>query len=183
MLALTWAGTRGVITLAAAFALPSTVPARDLLLFCAYLVVLVTLVGQGLTFAPVLRRLRLPGTDVTQALTRNQARVAAVEAGLSRLEALHVEDPRIDEVIGPLRRAAEIRHERYTDRAALLSAVEDQTLPPMDDRYQLALRARREMITAEREELLAWRDTGRLPYADLRVLERELDHEESLLPG
>ena len=36
---------------------------------------------------------------------------------------------------------------------------------------------------AEREELLAWRDGGRLPDADLRVLERELDHEESLLPG
>jgi monovalent cation/hydrogen antiporter len=183
VLALSWAGTRGVITLAAAFSLPTTIPARDLLLFCAYLVVLVTLVGQGLTFAPVLRRLHLPGSDVTRALTRNQARVAAVEAGLNRLDALQSADPLIDGVVGPLRRAAEIKHQRYTDRAALLSAVEDQTLPPADDRYELALRARREMITAEREELLAWRDTGRLPDADLRVLERELDHEESLLPG
>jgi monovalent cation/hydrogen antiporter len=183
LLALTWAGTRGVITLAAAFSLPTTIPARDLLLFCAYLVVLVTLVGQGLTFAPLLRRLHLPGTDVTQALTRNEARAAAVEAGLSRLDALQAADPRIQEVVGPLRRAAEIRHQRYTERVALLSAVEDETLPPADDRYQAALRARREMITAEREELLAWRDTGRLPDADLRVLERELDHEESLLPG
>jgi CPA1 family monovalent cation:H+ antiporter len=183
ILALTWAGTRGVITLAAAFSLPTTVPARDLLLFCTYLVVLVTLVGQGLTFAPLLRALRLPGTDVTQALTRNQARAAAVEAGLSRLEALQAEDPQVEAVVGPLRRAAEIRHQRYTARAELLSSVEDETLPPMDDRYQLALRARREMISAEREELLAWRDGGRLPDADLRVLERELDHEESLLPG
>jgi Na+/H+ antiporter len=183
VLALTWAGTRGVITLAAAFSLPTTIPARDLLLFCAYLVVLVTLVGQGLTFAPVLRRLHLPGTEVTQALTRNQARAAVVEAGLSRLEALQLEDARIEEVVGPLRRAAEARHLRYTQRVALLSSVEDQTLPPVDDRYQLAFRARREMISAEREELLAWRDTGRLPDADLRVLERELDHEESLLPG
>jgi monovalent cation/hydrogen antiporter len=183
VLALTWAGTRGVITLAAAFSLPTTIPARNLLLFCAYLVVLVTLVGQGLTFAPLLRRLQLPGTDVTQALTRNQARAAAVEAGLSRLEELEAADPRIGDVVGPLRRAAQIRHQRYTERVALLSAVEDETLPPMDDRYQAALRARREMIDAEREELLAWRDTGRLPDADLRVLERELDHEESLLPG
>jgi len=106
-----------------------------------------------------------------------------VEAGLNRLEALQAADPRIEEVVGPLRRAAEIRHQRYTERVALLSSVEDQTLPPMDDRYQLALRARREMISAEREELLAWRDAGQLPDADLRVLERELDHEESLLPG
>ena len=183
VLALTWAGTRGVITLAAAFSLPTTVPARVLLLFCAYLVVLVTLVGQGLTFAPLLHRLRLPGTDVTQALTRNQARAAVVEAGLSRLETLQEADPRIQEVVGPLRRAAEIRHQRYTERMALLSSVEDETLPPMDDQHELALRARREMIDAEREELLAWRDTGRLPDADLRVLQRELDHEESLLPG
>ncbi len=183
VLALSWAGSRGVITLAAAFSLPLTIPARDLLLFCAYLVVLVTLVGQGLTFAPLLRRLRLPGTDVTRALTRNQARAAAVEAGLARLDALQSSDPRLDGVVGPLRRAAEIRHQRYTERVALLSAVEDQTLPPADDRYEAALMARREMISAEREELLAWRDAGRLPDADLRVLERELDHEESLLPG
>jgi hypothetical protein len=39
------------------------------------------------------------------------------------------------------------------------------------------------MIGAERDELLAWRDSGRLPDADLRILERELDHEESVLPA
>ncbi len=63
ILALTWAGTRGVITLAAVFAIPLTLhngrpfPDRDLLLLCAYIVVLVTLVGQGLTFGPLVRRL------------------------------------------------------------------------------------------------------------------------------
>jgi CPA1 family monovalent cation:H+ antiporter len=41
---------------------------------------------------------------------------------------------------------------------------------------------RRQMIDAEREELLRWRDAGRLPDAGLRALERELDHEEGLLP-
>jgi monovalent cation/hydrogen antiporter len=183
LLALTWAGTRGVITLAAAFSLPTAIPARDLLLFCAYLVVIVTLVGQGLTFAPLLHRLRLPGAEVTRALTRNQARAAAVEAALARLEALQEADPRTAQILAPLRRAAETRQRRYTERIALLSSVEDETLPPVDDRYQAALRARREMISAEREELVAWRDAGRLPDADLRVLERELDHEESVLPG
>jgi hypothetical protein len=43
-------------------------------------------------------------------------------------------------------------------------------------------RLRRAMIDAERESLLDWRDSGRLPDASLRVLQRELDHEESLLP-
>jgi CPA1 family monovalent cation:H+ antiporter len=55
---LTWSGTRGVITLAAAHSPPLGLPQRDLLLYCAFLVVAVTLLGQGLTFAPLARRLR-----------------------------------------------------------------------------------------------------------------------------
>jgi CPA1 family monovalent cation:H+ antiporter len=182
LLALTWAGTRGVITLAAVFSLPDDFRQRDLVLFCAYLVVLVTLVGQGMTFAPLVRRLRLSGTEVAAALVRNQARAAAVQAGLERLAALREADPPLAEVIGPLERSAEARRRRYLDRAALLSSAEGDALP-VDDRYRAAVRARREMITAERDELLAWRDAGRLPDADLRILERELDHEESVLPA
>jgi CPA1 family monovalent cation:H+ antiporter len=164
------------------FSLPPTFPKRDLVLFCAYLVVLVTLVGQGMTFAPLVRRLKLSGTDVLQALVRNQARAAAVEAGLERLAALREADPSLAEVIGPLERSAEARRRRYLDRAALLSSAEGDSLP-VDDQYRAAVRARREMIGAERDELLAWRDAGRLPDADLRILERELDHEESVLPA
>lgn len=54
-------------------------------------------------------------------------------------------------------------------------------LPP-DGPSSLAVRVRREMIGAERSELLSWRDSGRLPDATMRVLERELDHEEGLPP-
>jgi CPA1 family monovalent cation:H+ antiporter len=39
------------------------------------------------------------------------------------------------------------------------------------------------MLAAEREELVSWRDLGQLSDADLRILERELDHEESILPS
>ena len=48
---------------------------------------------------------------------------------------------------------------------------------------EAALEARRAVIDAQREELLRWRDAGRLPDASLRVLERELDHEERIVPG
>ncbi|GAB3447159.1 Na+/H+ antiporter [Actinophytocola sediminis] len=181
LLALSWAGTRGVITLAAAYIVPVDVPNRDLLLFCAYLVVLVTLIGQGLTFAPLLRRLRIPGTDVARALTRNQARAAATGAALQRLDELVEEDPGLEPAVRPLRQTAELRLERYTDRVTELSSVEDDALP-VDTQYHRALMARREMLAAEREELLAWRDSGQLPDADLRILERELDHQESILP-
>jgi len=46
-----------------------------------------------------------------------------------------------------------------------------------------ALEARRAVIDAQREELLRWRDAGRLPDASLRILQRELDHEERIFPG
>ncbi|HKT02821.1 MAG TPA: sodium:proton antiporter, partial [Rugosimonospora sp.] len=70
---------------------------------------------------------------------------------------------------------------RYADRVARLAATEDEALP-VDDDYGTALRVRREMIAAEREELVARRDAGRLSDTDLRILESELDHEESVLP-
>jgi CPA1 family monovalent cation:H+ antiporter len=90
--ALWWAGTRGVITLATAFALPLDFPARDLLLFCAFVVVLVTLVGQGLTFAPLLGCLGLR-TDVHEASWRRaEAQAAAFGAALERLDELAGDD-------------------------------------------------------------------------------------------
>jgi CPA1 family monovalent cation:H+ antiporter len=175
-----------VITLAAAFSLPLTLgdhrfPSRDLLLFCAYLVVVVTLVGQGLTFGPLVRRLGFASPELEEALLRNQARLAAIEASLARLQELVAEGGQPEDTVTVLRRMTEIRRKRYADRVALLSAVEDDVLP-QDDRRDAASRLRRAMIDAERESLLDWRDSGRLPDTSLRVLQRELDHEESLLP-
>ncbi|RZS80037.1 sodium/proton antiporter (CPA1 family) [Motilibacter rhizosphaerae] len=180
VLALSWAGTRGVITLAAAFSLPEGFPQRDLLLFCAYLVVLVTLVGQGLTFGPLLRRLRLGDTRLAAALLRNEARSAATSAALARLDALLAREPELAPAAGPLRRATQARQERYERRVDALAAAEGGL--PHDEAYAAGVRLRREMIDAERQELLDWRDSGRLPDADLRVLQRELDLEESVLP-
>lgn len=187
VVALSWTGTRGVITLAAAFSLPLTVhgggpfPGRNLLLLCAYVCVLVTLVPQGVTLAPLLHRLNFRDRSSGEALLRNQARAAAVEAALARLDQLTDREEVPAEVAGSLRSAAVIRLERYTNRVERLSSAEDAALPP-DDPYFAGVRARRSMIDAERDELLQWRDTGRLPESSLRILQRELDHEEGLLP-
>ncbi|WP_232323413.1 Na+/H+ antiporter [Catenuloplanes japonicus] len=181
--ALTWSGTRGVITLAAVFTLPKGVENRPLLIFCAYIVVMVTLVGQGLTFAPLLRALKIPGTDVSQARSRNEARAAAMEAAVRRLDELEEsEDDAVRASVPGARRLAEARLKRYRDRLDVLNAAEDEALP-VNEEYRAAQQARREMITAQREELLARRDEGLLSDHDLRILERELDHEESILPS
>ncbi|MGH3435921.1 MAG: Na+/H+ antiporter [Sciscionella sp.] len=183
--ALSWAGTRGVITLAAAFAIPLTTsvgaafPARDLLLFCAYLLVLVTLLGQGVTFGPLLRKLGLRANTYDLARLRNQARTAAVEVALARLEQLADEDELPEQIATGIRRNLTARQQRYHVRLAFL---DDAPGAPRSADYEAAARARRDIIDAQREELLRWRDADRLPDASLRILQRELDHEERTLP-
>src|SRR3954447_2112726 len=186
---LSWAGTRGVITLAAIFTLPlvtddgSPFPDRDLLLFCAFLAVLVTLVGQGLTFGPLVRALGLRADAADQARMRNEARAASVEAALRRLDEMEAErhGDVDDRAIAGIRTQLTTRLNRYRHRLDLLDSAEAGEIP-LSPEYEAALRLRRSVIEAQRIELLRWRDVGRLPDEGLRALERELDHEEGLLP-
>jgi Na+/H+ antiporter len=189
IIVLSWAGTRGVISLAAIFTLPlvtdtgAPFPDRDLLLFCAFLAVLVTLVGQGITFAPLVRALGCRADQADEARLRNEARIAAVEAGLARLETLQSEehDAVDDRAIEAMRGQLSTRLDRYRKRLDLLNSAEGGEIP-LSPGYEAALRLRRAVIEAERQELLRWRDGARLPDEGLRILERELDHEEGLLP-
>jgi monovalent cation/hydrogen antiporter len=187
---LSWAGTRGVISLAAIFTLPLTTetgapfPDRNLLLFCAFLAVLVTLVGQGLTFAPLVRALGLRADEADQARLRNEARAASVEAGLRRLDELAAEqhDHVDDDAIETIRAQLQAQLDRYRRRLDVLQAAEGGEVP-LSPEYEAALRVRKAVLGAQREELLHWRDVGRLPDEGLRRLERELDHEEGRLPA
>jgi len=85
-----WCGMRGIVTLAAALALPDGIhdsavfPERDLILFCAFAVVLVTLVVQGLTLTPLLRRLALEDDELIEREVR-LAREQTIQAGLVAL--------------------------------------------------------------------------------------------------
>ena len=84
---ISWAGMRGVVSLAAAFALPPDFPSRDLILFLTFCVIVATLVGQGLTLPWLIRHLGVlapAGQDGEEV----HARLAAVEAALQRLEEL-----------------------------------------------------------------------------------------------
>jgi CPA1 family monovalent cation:H+ antiporter len=181
VLALSWAGTRGVITLAAIFTLKPEVPDRDLMQFCAFVVVLVTLIGQGLTFAPLVRRLGLRANKADLARERNEARSAAARAALDRLDEIQHEkhDHIEDRAIETMRKLLTVRLERYRKRLDLLEQADSDEVP-VSQQYEAALAVRREVIDAQREELLRWRDAGNLTDEGLRVLERELDHEERL---
>ena len=109
-----------MISLAAIFTLPLTIdgghpfPGRDLLLFCTYLVVVVTLVGQGLTFAPIARALGVHADPADAALVRTQARAASVQAGLSRLDQIAEELVVPSPALAALRASLETKARRGT---------------------------------------------------------------------
>ena len=65
-----WSGMGGLVTLATAFALPPDFPGRDLIVLCAFCVVLGTLVIQGRTLRPLLLLLRLEGDGSVNAKSR-----------------------------------------------------------------------------------------------------------------
>lgn len=182
VVALSWAGTRGVITLAAVFALGPDVPDRELMQFCAIVVVLVTLIVQGLTFAPLVRRLGLRSNQADLARERNEARSASARAALARLDEIQQDqehDQLEDKAIATMRKQLEVRLERYRRRLDLLDQADSDEIP-VSPQYEAALMVRRQVIEAQRDELIRWRDAGNLTDEGLRALNRELDHEERL---
>jgi CPA1 family monovalent cation:H+ antiporter len=175
---LTWSGTRGVITLAAAYSLPLDLPGRQLLLYCAFVVVAVTLLGQGLTLGPLANRLGVRESGADGIRQRNKARLAAVDAALGRLDEL---DEVSDSVEEGLRTSLHERERRYRHRLDALNENDDGE-QEVSEEYVAAVDARRALIDVQREELVRWRSSGQLTEADLRRLQHELDHQESQLP-
>src|SRR5204862_5357829 len=82
---LSWAGLRGAVSLAAALALPASFPQRNLILLLTFAVILVALVGQGLTLPFVLRRAGWDGVE-PDGDEGTLARNAAYQAGLDEIE-------------------------------------------------------------------------------------------------
>src|SRR6185369_16988740 len=105
---LSWAGMRGVVSLAAALALPLTLtngapfPFRDLIIFLTFAVILATLVGQGLTLPFFIRRLGVVA-DACDAHEEAHARTMTAEAAVQRIEELAREWPDHLELIDALR--------------------------------------------------------------------------------
>ena len=173
-----------MISLAAIFTLPIGFPDRELLHFCALVVVLVTLIGQGLTFAPLVRRLGLRANEADKARIRNEARSASVQAAhrpAGRDPACSSTTTSRTTRSRPCTSNLETRLERYRRRLDMLEKSDSDQVPD-SPQYEAALMVRRAVIDAQREELLRWRDAGRLSDQGLRVLERELDHEELPAP-
>ena len=178
-LVISWAGMRGSVSLAAALAIPietdagAAFPGRDLIILLAYVVILVTLVGQGLTLGPLIERLGVDddGSEDREEVT---ARIRLAEAALARIEELREEDwPRpdtLDRVSG-----------QYDYRRRRFSAREDGDGDHYEERTSAYQRVMYEVFDAQRDELIGMRNRGDISDEVRRRVERELDLEESRL--
>ena len=166
---------RGIVSLAAALALPAVTaagepfPARDLLVFLTFAMIAATLILQGLTLAPLMYWLKVKpegGAQEEEPEARRQVRCAAIKAvrRLGRDEALpeRALTPVLAEYSSRLRAVDPLDHSQENDQI-----------------HRLRLTA----LNAERRELIAlWRD-HRIGDEVLHRIERELDLEESQLKG
>jgi CPA1 family monovalent cation:H+ antiporter len=167
-----WAGMRGVLSLAAALALPvatrdgTPFPARGLILYLTFAVILATLVVQGGTLPLMLRRLRLDNRDDAER-EEATARLAAAGAGLKQLEQLRgqISDALIDRL-----------GESYRSRLSRLSegSTIGECRPAESQSYGWL---RRQALAAEREAVIGLGDTGAIGDDVLQTLEYELDVE------
>ena len=169
-----WAGMRGVVSLAAAFALPESTPQRGVLLLAAFVVVVGTLLLQGVTLPALVRRMGLPGPDPAEDALQQAALLSEVaSAGQARLDGERVQnDPQdvIDQLMNRSRGRADIAWER-------LGRANSVYEPPTASYIRLRLA----MLEAERAALVTARDEGRYDNEVLRAVQAVLDIEESLL--
>lgn len=167
-----WSGLRGAVSLAAALAIPTTVaggaplPHRDLVVFLTFSVILVTLVGGGLTLPLVIRWLRIPEGSAEETEDLQRGLLGMSEAALGRVDQLERENRLDAEDARRLRR----RYEHHRHHAAG---------HPSDEIEQIE--AEREVLAAERSALVAMRERGDIDNTVLRRLQRVLDITEERL--
>jgi Na+/H+ antiporter len=169
-----WSGMRGAVSLAAALALPLDFPFRSLLLFLTFAVIMATLVVQGLTLPALIRWLGVHD-DGAEEREELQARLAATQAALERLDELAGADWTRDDTVERLQGLYEFRRRRLKARGGYLEddGAEDRSLA-----YQ---RLVRELLEAQRHAIVRLRNTGAISSEVMHRIERELDLEDTRL--
>ena len=156
-LMISWSGMRGIVSLAAALALPSGFPFRDLILLTAFSVVLGTLVIQGMTLKPLLRALAFKEEDPVGREVR-EGRERGLRAGLASIA---TDDSPI---------AAAVREEF----AAHLAAHPEERSPG-DEAQSRHSELHRRAVRAARDAVIAMRTNGEIGDDAFHQLEEELD--------
>jgi Na+/H+ antiporter len=177
-----WAGMRGVVSLAAAFALPLVLadgrpfPGRPYILFLTFCVILTTLVFQGLTLPLLIRKLGVEDDGAVDNEERS-ARLQANEAAVDFIEQKALQDDIAEEVM------ARVRAE-YCDRIEQLNACCQESGNPGGEiatpAYQ---RLQHGALQIERRTIIALRNSHQINDEALRRIQRDLDLAEARLTG
>jgi Na+/H+ antiporter len=167
-----WCGVRGAVSLAAALALPTTLASgapftgRDDIIGCTLVVILVTLIAQGLTLSPLVRLLGLR-QDADGEDELRTARELLLEAGIRRLDAF------CSETSCPI--AVHHFREHMAEELASLRALDDQERSMTVARRAVSNAVHREVYAAQAAALLGLRDRGGINDQTYLQLQLELD--------
>jgi monovalent cation/hydrogen antiporter len=174
-----WTGMRGVISLAAALALPLQTasglqfPDRDLIIFLTFCVILATLVVQGLSLPVLIRALGLEDDHIGDK-EETHGRIQIAEAAIERLDELKDEAWVREDTTERVRRLYSYRRNRFASRF-------DGDPDGVEERSAAYQRLMSELLGAQRLRLVTMRDEGSIGDEVMHRIERDLDLEESRL--
>jgi len=172
---MSWCGMRGIVSLAAALALPITLadrtpfPYRDVIIFFTFVIIAVTLVLQGLTLPVLIRKLHV-GIDWSLREEQESARNAMSKAAIAAIDALAQQEGVAPALAG-----------RISAEFAEKNAAGDADASVSENRAKLAQRLRHAAINAERQELIRIWLGNQISDDVLHEFEEELDYKESHL--
>jgi Na+/H+ antiporter len=175
-----WMGMRGVVSLAAAMALPflthdgKPFPGRDLILFLTFIVILATLVVQGLSLPPLIRWLGIEDDGASEKEER-EARLKANQAALGKLNGSTASDPAQIDALERLRIEYE-DHIRQMEGAAKASA--GTPIRRFSSEYE---RLSHQALQQERQTILELRNASAISDEVLHRIERDIDLAEARL--
>ena len=179
VMVIAWTGMRGVISLAAALALPLQTASgaefvwRDLIIFLTFCVILATLVVQGLSLPVLIRALGLEDDRIGDR-EETDGRIRVAEAALQRLEELVEEEWVREDTAERIRGLYNYRRNRFASRF-------DDDAEGVEERSGAYQRLMAELLVAQRQRLVRMRDEGKIGDEVMHRIERELDLEESRL--
>jgi NhaP-type Na+/H+ or K+/H+ antiporter len=171
-----WAGMRGIISLAAALGVAYTaglgtdVPVRSEIVFITFCVIMVTLVGQGLTLGPIIKALGVSESSAPRK-RETELRIRALEEGIARLHALEAtyDTPHEWEIAGRL--LGEYEHRI----SHLRGKIDDSDQSSEVEEIATDRRLQKEALEAERLAINRMRAAGEIPDDIFRSIEYDLD--------
>ncbi|HWW58862.1 MAG TPA: Na+/H+ antiporter [Sphingopyxis sp.] len=166
---LSWAGMRGVVTLAVPLTLPVDMPGRDLMLICAFAVIFVTVVVQGSSLGALIRKVRPVDADPPAKMAMPAAEAAMARARMQVIEKLAYDAD--GTLIHPQMLAEHRKRMQFMERYEQDASTAMENLRP---HFDVLLQA----IAAGREELIRIHRAGLIEDEVLHELERDLDLEE-----